>query len=50
MAVAGFMTMPREVKFRLEPRGSWVTRIIDGEGRNVEEKMNHLMGVVDGET
>ncbi|CAG8333906.1 unnamed protein product [Penicillium salamii] len=50
MAVAGFMTMPREVKFRLEPRGTWVTRIINGEGRNVEEKVNHLMGVVNGET
>ncbi|CAG7994467.1 unnamed protein product [Penicillium olsonii] len=47
MVVAGFMTMPREVKFRLRPRGDWATRVIERDGKDVGKALDAFLGVVD---
>ncbi|KAJ5691913.1 hypothetical protein N7462_001336 [Penicillium macrosclerotiorum] len=46
MVVVGFMTMPREVKFKLRPRGDWAVRVIQKEWEETAEKsLGEVMGV-----
>ncbi|KAL2812246.1 cytochrome P450 [Aspergillus cavernicola] len=45
MVVAGFMTMPRDVKFRLKPRGDWVVDVIRREWEGAEKGLEKVMGV-----
>lgn len=44
MVVAGFMTMPREVKFKLRPRGDWVLDLIKKEWETAEKSLGKVMG------
>ncbi|KAJ6147954.1 MAG: cytochrome P450 [Acinetobacter pittii] len=44
MVVAGFMTMPREVKFKLRPRGDWVLDVINKEWETAEKSLGKVMG------
>lgn len=44
MVVAGFMTMPRELKFRLKPRGDWVMDVIEKEWETMEKSIGKIMG------
>ncbi|KAJ5935167.1 hypothetical protein N7466_004714 [Penicillium verhagenii] len=46
MDVAGFMTMPREVKFKLKPRGDWVVDVIKREWESAEKSLGKVMGAV----
>ncbi|KAL4887829.1 cytochrome P450 [Aspergillus ambiguus] len=46
MTVVGFMTMPRERKFNLRPRGDWVLEIIRREWNVTEKSMDKVMGTV----
>ncbi|KAL4803357.1 cytochrome P450 [Aspergillus unguis] len=45
MVVVGFMTMPKERKFRLRPRGSWVRNVVKREWEGAEKGMEGVMGV-----
>ncbi|KOS41234.1 hypothetical protein ACN38_g7872 [Penicillium nordicum] len=44
MVVAGFMTMPRELKFKLRPRGDWVLDVIKKEWATAEKGLGKVMG------
>lgn len=44
MVVAGFMTMPRELKFKLRPRGNWVLDVIKKEWETAEKSLGKVMG------
>ncbi|KAJ5882238.1 uncharacterized protein N7529_000910 [Penicillium soppii] len=44
MVVAGFMTMPREIKFKLKPRGDWVKNVIQREWESAEKSLEKVMG------
>ncbi|KGO43899.1 Cytochrome P450 [Penicillium expansum] len=44
MVVAGFMTMPREIKFKLRPRGDWVLDVINKEWETAEKSLGKVMG------
>ncbi|KAJ5820079.1 hypothetical protein N7474_005670 [Penicillium riverlandense] len=44
MVVAGFMTMPKEVKFKLKPRGDWVLQVIQREWETAEKSLGKVMG------
>lgn len=44
MVVAGFMTMPRELKFKLRPRGDWVLDVIKKEWETAEKSLGKVMG------
>ena len=45
MVVVGFMTEPRPLKFRLKPRGSWVSHVVREEWENAEKSLEKVMGV-----
>ncbi|KAL2813025.1 cytochrome P450 [Aspergillus granulosus] len=45
MVVVGFMTMPRDVKFKLKPRGQWVKDVIKREWEGAEKGLDKVMGV-----
>ncbi|KAL2856461.1 cytochrome P450 [Aspergillus pseudoustus] len=45
MVVVGFMTMPRELKFRLKPRGDWVKNVVSREWEGAEKGLDKVMGV-----
>ncbi|KAJ6031445.1 hypothetical protein N7540_002177 [Penicillium herquei] len=45
MSVAGFMTMPSEVKFKLKPRGDWVADVVEKEWKMAEKSMEKVMGI-----
>ncbi|KAL2863365.1 cytochrome P450 [Aspergillus lucknowensis] len=47
MVVVGFMTVPREVKFRLKPRGDWVLEVIQRQWEGAEKGLDRVMGVAD---
>lgn len=44
MVVAGFMTIPRELKFKLKPRGDWVVDTIKEEWDAAEKSIGKVMG------
>ncbi|KXG47543.1 Cytochrome P450 [Penicillium griseofulvum] len=44
MIVTGFMTTPREVKFKLRPRGDWVVDVINKEWETAEKSLRNVMG------
>lgn len=44
MVVVGFMTMPREQKFKLKPRGNWVLEVIRREWEVVDKSLDKVMG------
>ncbi|KGO63861.1 Cytochrome P450 [Penicillium italicum] len=44
MVVAGFMTTPREIKFKLRPRGDWVLDVISKEWETAEKSLGKVMG------
>ncbi|KAJ5178010.1 uncharacterized protein N7500_000709 [Penicillium coprophilum] len=44
MVVAGFMTTPKGVKFRLRPRGDWVLGVINQEWKTAEKSLGKVMG------
>lgn len=44
MVVVGFMTMPRERKFRLKPRGDWVLEAIQREWEVADKSLDKVMG------
>ncbi|KAJ5168134.1 uncharacterized protein N7482_003728 [Penicillium canariense] len=39
MVVVGFMTMPRDLKFKLRPRGDWVLEVISREWEAAEKRL-----------
>ncbi|KAI9367090.1 cytochrome P450 [Aspergillus egyptiacus] len=45
MVVVGFMTMPKDTKFRLKPRGDWVVDVIRREWEGTEKSLDKVMGV-----
>ncbi|KAJ5744603.1 hypothetical protein N7533_009473 [Penicillium manginii] len=45
MVVAGFMTMPRELEFKLKPRGDWVVDTIKKEWAAAEKGIGKVMSV-----
>ncbi|KAL5365239.1 hypothetical protein BJX96DRAFT_158814 [Aspergillus floccosus] len=45
MVVVGFMTMPRERKFKLRPRGAWVLDVIKREWNDAEKSLDKVMGM-----
>ncbi|KAL3455727.1 cytochrome P450 [Aspergillus heterothallicus] len=47
MVVVGFMTMPREVRFKLKPRGEWVKRVVSEMWEGAEKGLDKVMGVAD---
>ncbi|KAL3468997.1 putative cytochrome P450 [Aspergillus californicus] len=49
MVVVGFMTMPRDVKFRLKPRGGWVDDVVRRGWVGVETGLDVVMGEGDVE-
>ncbi|KAE8152831.1 cytochrome P450 [Aspergillus avenaceus] len=49
MVVVGFMTMPKELKFKLKPRGEWVLDIIRKEWETAEKSLDKVMGTVNVE-
>ncbi|KAF7174019.1 hypothetical protein CNMCM6106_008131 [Aspergillus hiratsukae] len=49
MVVVGFMTMPRERKFKLKPRGDWVLDVIQREWETAEKSLDKVMGTNDVE-
>ncbi|KAL4783835.1 cytochrome P450 [Aspergillus varians] len=49
MVVVGFMTMPKDVKFRLKPRGDWVTEVVNREWEGAEKGLEVVMGLGDVE-
>ncbi|RAO66492.1 uncharacterized protein BHQ10_002504 [Talaromyces amestolkiae] len=44
MVVAGFMTMPGEVNFKLRPRGTWAVDVIRREWETAEKALEKIMG------
>ncbi|KAJ5817881.1 hypothetical protein N7447_007889 [Penicillium robsamsonii] len=44
MVVTGFMTAPRDVKFKLRPRGDWVVDVINREWNTAEKSLGKVMG------
>lgn len=44
MVVAGFMTMPGEVKFKLRPRGDWAVDVIRREWETAEKGLGKIIG------
>lgn len=44
MVVVGFMTMPKEVKFKLKPRGDWVLDVIQKEWESTDKGLDKVMG------
>lgn len=44
MVVAGFMTMPGEVEFKLQPRGDWAVDVIRREWETAEKGLGKIMG------
>lgn len=44
MVVVGFMTMPRERKFRLKLRGDWVLEVIQREWEVADKSLDKVMG------
>lgn len=44
MVVVGFMTMPRERKLKLKPRGNWVLDIIQKEWEVADKSLDMVMG------
>lgn len=44
MLVVGFMTMPKELKFKLKPRGDWVLDVIQREWETAEKSLDLVMG------
>ncbi|CAK46719.1 hypothetical protein CBS115989_1490 [Aspergillus niger] len=46
MTVVGFMTMPKELKMRLKPRGDWVMENIKREPKIGAEDLDQVMGSV----
>lgn len=44
MVVVGFMTVPKEFKFRLKPRGSWVLDVVEKSWAAAEQGMDMVMG------
>ncbi|KAF9887196.1 hypothetical protein FE257_010450 [Aspergillus nanangensis] len=46
MVVVGFMTMPREIKFKLKHRGDWVLDVIQREWEAAEKSLDKVMGTV----
>lgn len=44
MVVVGFMTVPRERKFRLKPRGDWVLEAIQREWEVADKSLDKVMG------
>ncbi|KAI9036934.1 cytochrome P450 [Aspergillus affinis] len=44
MVVVGFMTMPKELKFKLKPRGDWVLDVIQREWDSAEKSLDKVMG------
>jgi cytochrome P450 len=49
MVVVGFMTMPRERRLKLKPRGDWVLDVIKGEWETAEKSLDKVMGTNDVE-
>lgn len=43
MVVVGFMTMPKERRFRLKPRGDWVVDVIKREWEGAEKAIGEVM-------
>lgn len=44
MVVVGFMTMPKERKFKLKPRGNWVLEVIRREWEVADKGLSKVMG------
>lgn len=44
MVVVGFMTMPRERKLKLKPRGNWVLEVIQREWEVADKSLDKVMG------
>ncbi|KAF5619626.1 cytochrome family subfamily A (steroid 17alpha-monooxygenase) [Fusarium sp. NRRL 25303] len=46
MEVVWFMTEPKPFKFKLKPRGSWVSKVIEDEWRTADKKLGNIMGKI----
>ncbi|KAL2756652.1 hypothetical protein ACRALDRAFT_1075535 [Sodiomyces alcalophilus JCM 7366] len=44
MEVIGLMTMPKEFKFKLKPRGPWVADVVEREWANADKDLGVVMG------
>ncbi|KAJ5660567.1 hypothetical protein N7507_007018 [Penicillium longicatenatum] len=44
MVVEGFMTMPKELRFKLKPRGMWVQEVVAREWETAEKSLDKVMG------
>ncbi|KAH6688980.1 cytochrome P450 [Plectosphaerella plurivora] len=44
MVVVGFMTEPKEFRFRLKPRGPWVAGMIERSWQNSDKGLDKVMG------
>jgi cytochrome P450 len=44
MYVVGFMTVPKEFKFQLKPRGPWVNKVVGREWQAADTSMDKVMG------
>ncbi|KAL4933242.1 cytochrome P450 [Aspergillus undulatus] len=47
MVVVGFMTMPKQRKFRLKPRGEWVVDVVKRAWEGAEKGVDVVMGGVE---
>lgn len=46
MTVVGFMTMPKELRMRLKPRGDWVMEAIKRGPKTAAEDLDQVIGSV----
>ncbi|PNP78598.1 hypothetical protein FNYG_08077 [Fusarium nygamai] len=44
MEVVWFMTEPKPFKFKLKPRGPWVSKVIEEEWRTADKELGNIMG------
>lgn len=44
MVVVGFMTVPKEFRFRLKPRGPWVADVIERSWQSADKGLDKVMG------
>jgi cytochrome P450 len=44
MEVVGFMTLPKEFRFKLKPRGQWVNEVIEKEWAAADTSLDKVMG------
>lgn len=47
MVVIGFLTTPKDAKFKLKPRGDWVVDVINQEWKDAEKGLGEVMGATD---